>query len=197
MFLITLIGIGVILMLAPVMIVLAADRHPQYVSFQVVESAPNTYTETQIPLPLGLVGGAQANMALEVTSVVWDNTRPDIIATQNTRMESHIGTQSRTSIGSMNNPDVIDKLSTTILLPGAAPLLGIPEFEPNNRPTYHDLTTGDGFGPLVAAQQLFVGVQGENNANTKTARGRLYYRLRKVSTAELLGLAAQLTQGGA
>lgn len=193
---ITLIGMAVVLLLSPVLIVLAADRHPQYVSFEVIESAPNTYTQVQIPLPLGLVGGAQKNMALEVTSVWWDNTRPDVIAGNNTRMEAHISTQSRTAVGSLNNPDVIDKLSTTIISP-AAPLLGVVDFEPNNRPTGHDLTTGDGFGPLVAAQLLFVGVQGENNINTKTARGRMYYRLRTVSTAELLGLAAQLTQGGA
>jgi len=66
---------------AALLVVLAVDKHPQYLSFVLTESALNTYTELAIPLPLGLVGGAQQNMAIEVTKVIWDNDRPNRIAT--------------------------------------------------------------------------------------------------------------------
>lgn len=188
-----LILIGIMVMLAPLVVMMAnngVDRFPQYISFEVVESAVNVYTQVQLPLPLGLVGGAQSHMAVEVTSVWWDNTQPDDIADTLTEVESHLSTQSRTSVGSLNNPDVIDKITTSTAQGAAA--TG-PETEVI-RPVGHNLTTGDGFGPLTAAQTLFVGVQGKNNTVPKASRGRVYYRLRKVTVTELLGLAAQLTQ---
>lgn len=168
-------------------VVLALDKHPQYISFSVRTSAANVYTEQQIALPLGLVGGAQQNMAIEITSVRWDNDEPTNIAATNTSVEGHVSLQSRTTIGSMNNPEIIDKIT---ILNRNATLVGF-DLE-NLRPVDHDLTTGDGFGPIYAAQQLFVAADTAGEAVVKTVRGRIYYRMRKVNAQELLGLAAQL-----
>lgn len=68
------------------------------------------------------------------------------------------------------------------------------QFTPVTKPARDvDLTTGDGFGPLYASQALFIAAEGVNNTTARTSRGRLAYRMRKVTTTELLGLAAQLT----
>ncbi len=184
--------IGIMVMLAPLVVMMAnngADRHPQYISFEVVESALNTYTQIQIPLPLGLVGGAQSHMAVEITSVWWDNSQPDLVPDTLTRVEAHIATQSRTAIGSLNNPDIIDKITTSKETGAAATGAELEVI----RPVGHDLMAGE-FGPLTAAQTLFAAVKSVGNLATKGARGRIYYRLVKVNVTELLGLAAQLTQ---
>jgi len=168
------------------------DNHPQYLGWVLTESALNTFTELQVVLPLGLVGGAQQNMALEATRCVWDNDRPNRIGGVDTRFDSHLSVRGKSSVGSFNDGDIIDKVQAEVQSSAAVTV----NFQTSNqaRPNRDvDMTTGDGFGPLYASSSLFVACQGVNNTSTRTTRGRLYYRMRKVSTQELLGLAAQLT----
>jgi len=172
---------------------MARDQHPQYLGWVLTESAADTYTEQQVVLPLGLVGGAQQNMALEATRCVWDNDRPNRVPSLDTRFASHISVRGKTSVGSFNDGDIIDKVQSEIIVSAAVTVNFqlIPAVRPNRDV---DMTTGDGFGPLYASSSLFIGAQGEGgNTQPRTTRGRLYYRMRKVSTTELLGLAAQLT----
>jgi len=179
---------------AALLIVLAVDKHPQYLTWVLTESAPDTYTELRIPLPLGLVGGAQQNMAIEITKVVWDNDRPNRVAEVDTRFDSHLSVRPKTAAGNMGDGDIIDKQQVEIQSTGA--VAGF-DFETNAfRPVYHDLSDGDGNAPIYAAQTLFVGVEGSGgNTAARTSRGRAYYRMVRVSAQELLGLAAQLTSG--
>lgn len=85
------------------------DNHPQYLGWVLTESAPNTYTELQVVLPLGLVGGAQQNMALEATRVVWENDRPNRVPAVDSRFASHLAVRQNTSVQGFDNGDVIDK----------------------------------------------------------------------------------------
>jgi len=178
---------------AALLIVLAVDKHPQYLTWVLTESAANTFTELRIPLPLGLVGGAQQNMAIEITKVVWDNDRPNRVDEIDTRFDSHLSVRPKTAAGNMGDGDIIDKLQVEIQSTGA--VAGF-DFETNAfRPQYHDLDDGNGNAPIYAAQTLFVGAQGVGNTSPRTTRGRAYYRMVRVSAQELLGLAAQLTSG--
>lgn len=181
--------VGMMVMVAPVLLVMAADIFPQYISFQVRSSAVNVYTEIQVVLPLGLVGGAQQNMAIEITKVIWDNDVPEAISATTTQVEAHIATRSLSAVGSFNQPEIVDKINFTHRNQSST------GFELTNaRPVFHDLTDSDGKAPIYAAQSLFVGMDTINHTVAKTARGRIFYRMVKVTTQELLGLAAQLTQ---
>jgi len=175
------------------MLILAVDKHPQYVTWVLTESAVNTFTELRIPLPLGLVGGAQQNMAIEITKVVWDNDRPNRKLDEDSRFASHLSVRPKTAAGNMGDGDIIAKLEVEIQSVGLLP----EDFETNAfRPMIQDLTDGAGNAPIYAAQTLFVGCEGEGgNTQPRTTRGRAYYRMVRVSAQELLGLAAQLTSG--
>jgi len=168
---------------------MALDKNPQYMSVQVGTDGADTYNETEVVLPLGLVGGAQQNMAFEQCWVVWDNDSPLIIASQVTSVEGHWATQSRTQIGSFNNPEILDKHNLTFRTPTGTPLTTTVV---ENRPTFHNFMTADGHGVLYATPKLFVAVDAANNGVVRSVRTRMYYRMAKVNATELLGLASQL-----
>jgi len=167
---------------------MALDKNPQYISVQVTTSAPDTYTETQIALPLGLVGGAQQNMAFEQCFVVWDNDSPVHLAATTTTVSAHWSTQSRTSTGSYNNPEILAKHNLTFRAPAAL----VTTVVLDQRPTFQQYMTQDGHGVLYASSTLFVAVDGAGNGVNRSARTRMYYRMAKVNATELLGLASQL-----
>ena len=55
----------------------------------------------------------------------------------------------------------------------------------------HDLTDGNGRGPLMAPDAVFLGVQGSNGNMTQTQRARILYRIVTVSALELIQILKQ------
>ena len=82
---------------------LKSPSSPVVVSFSVVETGPNTYTQARINLALNVLD----QEVFVVTGVNLDVLPPQCIAGVDTRMRGQLSTTSRLTIGSLSSTNII------------------------------------------------------------------------------------------
>ena len=115
------------------------------VSFQVDESAPNTFTQQQINLSLA----------------------PDVVATLNTDVFSSLSTTSRTSVGNLSNSNVITTAANQIR-GGIADGVGFTYMSSDAPATQLEYLA------IIATNDFFIQIVGGNNNSAQGMSGRLY-----------------------
>lgn len=140
------------------------------ISGEVVESAPNTFTQAQIDLQLN-------PLDLEVfvvTAVDLDIFSPDPVAGVNTNSSGSLSNTSRTTLGSIANSNVIASTSDVIKAGGFVDG-GVAFSKTSMEAPVGDLP----YIAIIATNNFFAQIDCTNNVNPKTMRFRVYgYRAR-------------------
>lgn len=144
---------------------LKSPSSPVTVSFEVPESAANTYTEAQVNLSLNVLD----QEVFVVTGVNLDLLPPDAVPAITTRTRGQLSTTSRTTIGNLSQTNIIAIARDDIVMAAGS-------------------TTGTAFSAMfgespavgmdylaiIATNDFFVGVEGNANVGAKSMSGKLY-----------------------
>lgn len=140
------------------------------ISASVTESAPNTYTQSQISLDLSPLD----NEVFVVVAIDLNPQFPDAIAATDTSTQAAISTTSRTTMGFIQNDNVLASGSCAIRAAGL--LDGGVGFQQNALET--PPATLEYIG-IVATNDFFLAVQGAGNLTERTVGCRVWgYRAR-------------------
>lgn len=135
------------------------------ISEQVVESAPNTFTQQQVSLDLSPLD----NEVFVVLAVDINPSFPDAIAATDTSTQACVSTTSRTTMGFIEDSNVLASGSTAIRAAGLVDGgVGFSQQALETPPA-----TLEYIG-IIATNDFFISVQGTNNASPKTLGCRLW-----------------------
>jgi len=164
------------------------DINPQLIKKQLIESAPNTYTETSFDLPVMLQGTKP--IVIELLKV-WIDCSSCLEEEAGARNEAETFMSMREMgaipVDGMADPFVLTH--TSIESRGGGTGMAFIK-HPNY---FFDFTDGKGHGILIAVPKLWVSIQGTGNTGAKTGRWMLLYRLKSLSATELTGLIMQFS----
>lgn len=173
------------------------DVNPQYISFTVTQSAANAVVEQQIPMPIVRIGPAtkDSTIVMELLKVVFNP--PPIIdsaaAATHRRVQfslSSVTSGTTPTIQGWGSPTTVCLLYASVL--NAFTAAGTGMLSLNKGPLEFDFTDGAGHGPLYAGDSMFFQFDTDNFAAAETGQGRLYYRMKRVSVTEYIGLMQSL-----
>ena len=135
------------------------------IGFSVTESAANTFTQAQIDLQLNVLD----REVFVVYGIDMDPSPPDALAGLNTVCDSSLSTTSRTTVGNLNDTNVLAVGERFIRAAGFVD--GGVGFETMSSSSP---ATQLPYIGIIATNDFFVQVVGNNNANPMTCRGKLY-----------------------
>jgi len=163
-----------------------ADVYPQWLDFDVLQTATNTWTVKAIPLPVPRLRrevGDQVQL-IEILKVILSpnlNEAPDA---------------SRISLKLMTRDWEADPKEgpTTIFTVSIEPESSGADYSyAFIEPYMFDLTDGCGHGYLVAVDTLYLGCASGGMASPSGGSGRIYWRYVSVNLAEFMGLIQSQT----
>jgi hypothetical protein len=135
------------------------------IGFATTESAPNTFTQSQIDLNLSPLD----REVFVVLAVNLDGSSPDAIAATNTEVVGQVTTTSQSGLVDLNNTNLLSRRTQKIRAQGFVD--GGVAFQEQALET--PPTTLEYIG-IIATNDFFLGVQGTNNISAKTVSGKLY-----------------------
>jgi hypothetical protein len=154
------------------------DKNPQFMGTRVVESAANTFTDTEFRLPLPRLGTTR--IVMEILKVFAKlETLPEMAAGD--AVEYGISFRAMTTMPDLDDGDVLcifrqeDHLNTSGEISYVYPFV-------------QDLTGGDGNGVLVATDSLQAFIQGTSQSAALTASFKILYRFRRASADDYIGI---------
>lgn len=136
------------------------------ISFGVTETAPNTFTQSEVDLALNVLD----REVFVVTAVDLDPLPPDADLVASTRVNSSLSTTSRTAVGTLSGSNVMAVKNLYIrstagaASAGAVFTTGSMESPP---------TTMEFIG-IIATNNFYVQVQGDGNTSEKSVSGKIY-----------------------
>jgi hypothetical protein len=151
------------------------------IGFSVQETAPDTFTQVRVDLQLSPLD----QEVFVVLAVDLEPSPPDNVTAQNTATEMSVSTTSLSSVGNINQSQVIanSKLSIESEL-GADPGVGI-GFTRQSM----DTPTGDlPYIALIATNDFFVQIEGRKNGVGKLGFGRMWGYRAKADAATYAAL---------
>lgn len=151
------------------------------IGFQVTESAANTYTQSQVDLNLSPLD----REVFVVLAVNLDSSSPDAITAVNTSVNGQLTTTSQTAQVNISDSNCLAKRHERIRAAGFAD--GGVAFSETALET--PPATLEYIG-IIATNDFFVAIQGENNLSAKTMAGKLY-GYRAVANADIYAALVQ------
>ena len=151
------------------------------IGFSVVETAPNTFTQTQVDLNLSPLD----REVFVCLAINMDSDQPDAIAATDTAVRGAFTTTSQTAIASLQNANCLSRLTSQIQAAGFVD--GGVAFQSQALET--PPSTLEYIG-IIATNDFFVGVEGVNNLLTKGVSGKLY-GYRAVASADIYAALVQ------
>jgi len=151
------------------------------IGFGVDESAPNTFTQSQIDLNLSPLD----REVFVVLAVNLDGSSPEGIAGTDTSVDGQVTTTSQTEMKSLNNANLIARRSERIMAAGFVDAgVGFSEAALETPPATLEYIA------IIATNDFFCGVKGTNNVGAKQVRGKMY-GYRAVATADIYAALVQ------
>ena len=144
---------------------LSKPSSPITISFQVAESAANTFTQAQVDLQLNVLD----REVFVVTGTNLDLLPPDAIAATDTRMRGSLSTTSRSTIGDLADTNVIASARDDIRAAGFVDGGVAFATQYGESPA-----VGMEYLAIIATNDFFVQVEGNGNAGAKGMTGKLY-----------------------
>ena len=151
------------------------------IGFDVVESAPGTFTQNAIDLNLSPLD----REVFVVLGINLDNVFPDAITAQNTQVRSAVTSTSQTSMPTLANANCLARSTDSIRAAGFAD--GGVSF------THQALETppaGIEYIGIIATNDFFVQIEGSGNLTAKGTAGKLY-GYRAVANADIYAALVQ------
>ena len=144
---------------------ITSTSSPLFISEKLEETAANTFTQQQVTLPLNTLD----REIFVVTAVDVDASAPDVDAALNSQVAVSVSTQSRTSVGTIGNSQVLAVKYRDIKR--GAGVGDIVAFEG----MFGETPPGElDYVGIIATEDFFIQIKGTNNASTKFANVRLY-----------------------
>ena len=151
------------------------------IGFSSLETAPNTYTQSQVDLNLSPLD----REVFVVLAINLDNSFPDAVAGVNTQTISQLTTTSQTDIVTLQDANCMSRLSNTIQAAGFVDSgVGFTSQALETPPS-----TLEYIG-IIATNDFFVGVKGSNNLAAKRVTGKMY-GYRAVASADIYAALVQ------
>ena len=147
------------------------------IGFDVSETAPNTFAQTQVDLQLNPLD----QEVFVVVAIDLDPTSPDCITNQNTSTLASLSTTSRTSFGNLSSSTVLANAVLDIRA-DAANHVSFQRSSLDSPPA-----TLDYIG-IISTNDFFVQVLGDNNVNVKRCFGRMWGYRAKADAATYAAL---------
>jgi len=140
---------------------------PLVISFGLDESAANTFTEAQVAMQLNVLD----REVMIITGCNLDVGTPDAVLGVNTACGGSISSTSRTTLGTLEDSNVIARSLDSIRAAGfAAPGSGV-GFSASFG---ESPAAGMDYLAIIATNDFFVQVLGSGNIAAKSVRGKLY-----------------------
>jgi hypothetical protein len=135
------------------------------IGFAAAETAANTFTQAQVDLQLNVLD----NEVFVVYAVDLDVGAPDALPGTDTRMSASLSTTSRTTLGELNDSNVISNLIHQIRAAGFVDSgVGFTSGSTESPATQLEYLA------IIATNNFFVQVQGSANATAHGMNGKLY-----------------------
>lgn len=165
------------------------DVNPQYLMIHLLQTAANTYTEVEYPIPVRRMAMPKGRcQIIEILKVLVGFAPGDFgsatVAPHDYIYESQITTRSFASMVFLNDPNVIHYHKKIYSMGASADAYW-------EDPITCDLTDGAAHGLIVASQSLYFGVNTAGQAAAINADCRILYRFKNVGLGEFVGLAIQ------
>ena len=152
------------------------------ISFGIVESAIDTFTEEQVSLQLDVLN----NEIFVVLGIDLDPTCPTNDPSQNTQTQMSLTTTSQNAVALLSNSNCLAEERINIRQEvGGAGAVSPVLFRASNGST--PFATADYIG-IIATNDFFVQIQGSNNAVTQTGTGRVWGYRAKADAASYAAL---------
>tara|TARA_Y100001937_G_scaffold89866_1_gene121554 strand:+ start:578 stop:1084 length:507 start_codon:yes stop_codon:yes gene_type:complete len=140
------------------------------ISAGVSETAANTFTQLEVDLSLSPLD----NEVFVVTAIDLDLSAPDCVANTNTDVTGYVSSTTQTATVGIDNSNVLTSSRKDIRSDAALPVsVGFDQ---------QGLTAPEGesmFIGIIATNNFFIGLQGNNNLSAKRLNARVYgYRAR-------------------
>tara|TARA_R110000751_G_scaffold192799_1_gene298363 strand:+ start:869 stop:1381 length:513 start_codon:yes stop_codon:yes gene_type:complete len=144
---------------------LKSPSSPVTVSFEIAESAPNTYTQEQINLQLNVLD----QEVFVVTGVNLDLLPPDAVPGIDTRTRGQLSSTSRTAIGNLSQTNIIAVARDDIRSAGFAD--GGVGFSASFG---ESPAVGMDYLAIIATNDFFIACEGNANLGQTSMSGKLY-----------------------
>jgi len=149
------------------------------IGFSVTESAPNTFTQTQVDLNLSPLD----REVFVVLAVNLDAGPPDLVAAQRTATKMRLTTTSQTAITNLQDANTLASLSQFIISDAASSV----SFTSQALET--PPSTLEYIG-IIATNDFFVQIEGTNNTAAHGGSGKIY-GYRAVASADIYAALVQ------
>ena len=158
------------------------DRYPQYITDSVVSSAANTWTQQTKPLPVNRVGSTSGNKTriLEIARVEFE-VSDQTSTVDATGYRVYVTTKSHATEPNFADPSVIVQDGNIVWFTTSGSGL-------YQRQKRIECETSDGYGILVATDNLYVSLKTTNWTAAATLRYKIWYRFVDVSLQEYIGM---------
>lgn len=143
---------------------------------QVEESAANTFTQQQVDLQLNPLD----NEVFVVEAIDLNLTPPDAVSTASTRILGSLSSTSRTTIGGLQDSNVLAVARDDIRVDAAVPANGYATFSRMSGET--PATTLDYLG-IIATNDFFLQIEGGGNVDRKFCSAKVYGYRAKADSA--------------
>jgi hypothetical protein len=144
------------------------------IGFNVLETGANTFTQGRIDLQLNPLD----NEVFVVQAINLDCESPDTVAGQNTGTTGSLSTTSQTAVGNLSNSSIMANAALRIRAAGFIDS-GV-GFEQSSMETP---PTGLEYIGIIATNDFFIQVIGNNNLAAKDMSGRMYGYRAKASSS--------------
>lgn len=155
------------------------DEYPNIMRLTVTESAANTFTQSSASTP---VIPAQ-NMVMEICKILIEFNM-DTLA-EDARVNLQLTARSQSAIIDLSNTACLLKHSVQMQLVTSGGIALV-------SPAVYDLTV-DGKGILYAGKDIYFAVQSVGQGAGRVQNAYIFYKLRTVSSSELIGLIDSFT----
>ena len=158
------------------------DVYPQYMSFNVVESAANTLTTIRVQLPIARRPGAKKITVIEIVEIGVDIPNSDGL--NGDQLTVALTFRDETAMPTYSDPNVFFRYNTLIAFTTSGSTL-------REMPYLQRYDTGGGRGFLVATDSIFAMVLGTSQGAALTAHFKILYRFVEVGLEEYIGVVQQ------
>jgi hypothetical protein len=171
------------------------DNFPNYLSFELEQTAANTWTDMRLAMPIPRITGGMGTKAT-IMELLWVDFSFDNIdlGSQDDRVTFAMGTGATPETSpqiEFDNPNVLFEFKElyhfTRVGDGASGTLA-------SWPKRYDFQSKTGYGFLVASDNLWVIVSSVGMAGALTVQARLFYRFVDVDVKEYVGIVQSSQQ---
>lgn len=156
-------------------------------SFQRTETAPNTYSEFDIQLPVAILAGGRLQ-GIELMKIRYEISEPDLESGQSNETAVQLVRDSKLNTGLIGHTDDdliwkkrITNRSDTQTQGQAALQIVQPQ---EDRFTF--MNEGTEIGQFIVERTIHMGIKGSGNVGTKGTQGFLYYHLVELTASEVI-----------